>query len=214
MSGYRTAKPPLYDLYLDALERRVIRTPRGCGPDEGSSGVVSFGVRPTAGCGDRAHVDADRRREPRVTQIRWRVLAKGLATYVPGLYRPERGRTGGTSDARYCYSIWLRHLVMLRDQGLETNPSVVAELGPGDSLGIGLAALLSGASSYVALDVVRYAQNVRNLQVLEELVHLFERREPIPGPDELPEVKPFLEQYAFPHEVLDDTCLQRSLAPD
>ena len=83
----------------------------------------------------------------------FRATLAGLATYVPGYEYLEP--TGGTSSARYCYSVWLRHLVMAYDSGLlQRPPATVAELGPGDSIGIGLAALLSGARKYHALDVV------------------------------------------------------------
>ena len=54
------------------------------------------------------------------------------------------------------------HLVMAHRSGLSTQPEVVAELGPGDSLGIGMAALLTGAEVYYAFDVVEYASNQRN----------------------------------------------------
>ncbi len=145
--------------------------------------------------------------------MRWTALAKGLATYVPGLYRPERGATGGTNDARYCYSVWLRHLTMLRAGDLPTDPEVVAELGPGDSLGLGLAALLSGASQYYALDVVRYAASRRNVEMLDELVTLFAARASIPGPDEFPEAKPYLDRYEFPHDILTEERLEHALAP-
>src|SRR5689334_3926898 len=73
---------------------------------------------------------------------------------VPGMQRlqeirsPLRKRhlgTGGSSSARYCYSVWLRHLSMAARLGLNTDPKDVAELGPGHSIGVGLAALLSGA---------------------------------------------------------------------
>ena len=142
---------------------------------------------------------------------------KGIATYVPGLYphlvgliRP--GRTRGTDSARYCYSVWLRHLVMAARQGLPTNPKTVAELGPGDSLGTGIAALLCGVDTYYAFDLVQYATNDRNLKVLDELLNLFHRRAPIPADSEFPEVLPRLVSYEFPAHILSDEQLSRSLA--
>ena len=73
-------------------------------------------------------------------------LVVGMATYIPGLRILTGRRTGGTVSARYCYSVWLRHLSMLYQSALPTTFKTTAELGPGDSLGIGLAALLSGKS--------------------------------------------------------------------
>ena len=81
----------------------------------------------------------------------------GLLTYIPPIDKRLTNTTGGTSSARYCYSVWLRHLIRAGETGLSTQPKVVAELGPGDSLGIGLAALVSGSSLYYALDIVPYA---------------------------------------------------------
>jgi hypothetical protein len=63
-----------------------------------------------------------------------RRLLMGLATYLPGGPRLAVKSTGGTVSARYCYLVWLRHLVLAERSGLSTNPTVVAELGPGDSL--------------------------------------------------------------------------------
>jgi len=141
----------------------------------------------------------------------FRATLAGLATYVPGYEYLEP--TGGTSSARYCYSVWLRHLVMAYDSGLlQGPPATVAELGPGDSIGIGLAALLSGARKYHALDVVSYASSQRNLAILNELISLFECREPIPDQHEFPEVKPYLASYAFPHHILTEPVLARGLA--
>src|SRR5437016_7019160 len=116
--------------------------------------------------------------------VQLRPILRGLRTYVSR--HPDRKGTGGTGSARYCYSIWLRHLVQARLAGVEALPHTVAELGPGDSLGTGLTALLTGADSYQALDVVEHAQAATNLQVFEELIPLLARREPIPGPDEFP----------------------------
>jgi SAM-dependent methyltransferase len=139
-------------------------------------------------------------------------LIKGIATYVPGLRRFSLRRTGGTDSARYCYSVWLRHLVKAAAAGLPTDPETVAELGPGDSLGTGIAALLSGATTYHALDVVSYAARDSNMRIMRELVDLFTRRESIPDEEELPRVRPLLDSYDFPGDVLTDERLGRALA--
>jgi hypothetical protein len=89
----------------------------------------------------------------------------------------------------------------------------VAELGPGDSLGVGLAALLSGARRYVALDAIRYAENARNLQILEELIALFQNRSLIPDQAEFPRVQPPLSSYAFPADFLTSERLETALNP-
>ncbi len=141
-------------------------------------------------------------------------VLKGIATYIPGLYHPGRGATGGTVCARYCYSVWMRHLCMAHRNGMSTDFQAVAELGPGDSLGLGLAALLSGARAYYALDIVPYTCNERNLKVLRELVALFRSREPIPSEKEFPGVRPALDSYSFPHDILTDERLERALDPE
>ena len=145
-----------------------------------------------------------------------------LATFVPGVTAipavqrkllARRTGTGGTDSARYSYSVWLRHLVLAHANGLPTTLDAIAELGPGDSLGMGLAALLSGASRYFAFDVVAHANAERNLAVFDELVSLFRNRTPIPANDEFPRVSPRLDQYAFPTHCLTDARLDAALAP-
>ncbi len=139
-------------------------------------------------------------------------VLKGLSTYIPGLYPLlSRKWTGGTCSARYCYSVWLRHLVLAGENQLPTDPTVVAELGPGDSIGIGLAALLAGVERYYAFDAVAYADSTHNLAVFEELVGLFQKHEPIPGPSEFPELNPILSSYEFPHSLLTPERLARCL---
>lgn len=140
-------------------------------------------------------------------------ILKGAATWVPGLYKAERGHTGGTIAARYCYAVWLRHLALLESCGLTTHYPCVAELGPGDSLGISIAALLTGSDRVAALDVVRYAKGPTNESVLTELCELIARREPVPDATEMPAVHPRLADYRFPR-FLDDSRLQSALAPE
>jgi len=140
-------------------------------------------------------------------------VLKGTATYIPGVYNltKQAKGTGGTDSARYCYSVWLRHLVMARKNGLTVLPETVAEIGPGDSLGTGLAALLSGVEKYYALDIIKYANNKKNVEILDELTRLFKKREKIPDDSEFPLIKPSLESYKFPSHILSDEHLEKAM---
>lgn len=149
-------------------------------------------------------------------------LLFNAATFVPGatmlppvkrvLARRELG-TGGTDQARYCYSVWLRHLIFAEANGLNCAPRAVAELGPGDSLGIGLASILSGVERYYAFDVVAHASAQRNLAVLDELISLFRARADVPDGSELPRVGPALDDYRFPGKLLTAERLEQALDP-
>lgn len=146
--------------------------------------------------------------------IKMRPLLVGMATFLPGIGKLTARHTGGTVSARYCYAVWLRHLTLLDAHGLSNTYETLAEFGPGDSLGIGLAALLSGTARYYALDVVRYANNLHNLQIFEELIDLFRDRAPIPDEEEFPLIRPLLKSYAFPDHILTDDRLRDALAPE
>ncbi len=100
---------------------------------------------------------------------------------------------------------------MARNNGLNPYPELVAELGPGDSLGIGLAALISGVAKYFAFDVVEHANAERNLKIFDTLVDLFRTRAAIPGHDEYPGVKPTLDAYDFPADILSENRLRDAL---
>ena len=64
-------------------------------------------------------------------EMRLGPTVKGLLTFVPGIseYLPAKS-PGHTDSATYCYSVWLKHLTLLRAHGLEQLPATVAELGP------------------------------------------------------------------------------------
>ena len=145
-------------------------------------------------------------------QIKPRALAAGAASFLPGLRRLTNRGSGGTGSARYCYSVWLRHLVWAGASGLSTDPACVAELGPGDSLGTGLVAVLCGAQRYLALDVKAHASVDTNLKILDELIVLFQTRAPIPDDNEFPLAHPKLRDYAFPHDILPTDRLSLALA--
>ena len=140
-------------------------------------------------------------------------LSKGIIKSIPGieyLYKFHKA-TGGTDKARYCYSVWLRHLVLAHEHGYTSIPKKIAELGPGDSLGIGLSALISGADHYWALDAVKFTNVERNLEIFDELVMLFKQKSAISTTNEFPNLKPELTSYNFPAHILTDEHLEKVL---
>ncbi len=140
---------------------------------------------------------------------RWKVphILKGMLTWLPVLnaWRQRHATTGGTNSPRYCYSVWLRHLVTLNDFGFRIKNARVGELGPGDSIGVGLAALLSGAKRYVGLDVVPFSAKADLKQIFEELAQMYFYKEEIPDHNEFPYVRPILDSYKFPNQIIDWT---------
>lgn len=146
--------------------------------------------------------------------MNFRQLAYGILSFVPGIPESLYKGTGGTGSADYCYCIWLRHLVLAHDAGMTQLPRTVAELGPGDSIGVGLAALLSGSSRYLALDAMAHADTPRNLRVFDALVELFHRQAPIPDRSQFPEIKLDLVDHAFPQAILNPSRMQVALASD
>lgn len=147
-------------------------------------------------------------------QIKPFILLKGLATYIPGAREYFCSSSGGTVSARYCYSVWMRHLIKAHESGLNTRLDRIAELGPGDSLGIGLCAVLCGTKEYYGLDTKSHANTERNIKILEELAIMFNRRETIPDEVEFPAISPVLQNHAFPHHILTDEILNNSLRPE
>lgn len=135
-------------------------------------------------------------------------VLKGLASYVPGLYawRSRRGHLR-TANAEYCYSVWLRHLKLLDESDGFTIPKTVAELGPGAALGVGLAALLSGADTYYALDIVEYSRIESNLELLDDMVAFFRRRTPVSTGYAGDSPEP-----TFPRHILTDELLAETLS--
>jgi len=142
-------------------------------------------------------------------QIKLLPLFKGIATNVfPRLAMAEFNRKDLAGDlSRYSYSVWLRHLVKLHESGLSTEPRIVAELGPGKSLGVGICALLSGATTYYALDLVRYCGSP-DVGMLWRISELFKEGKSIPDDREFPDLQPKLKSYEFPSQILSEARLK------
>lgn len=141
-------------------------------------------------------------------------VAKGILTIIPGgrMLIPKQV-TGGTNSAHYCYEVWMKHLTMLWANGMTTIPQTLAELGPGDSIGIGLAAMLSGIDNYYALDVVKYSNVESNLRIFDDLVDLFRQR--AAGPKNgWPDYKKYLDSNRFPSHILTEDILAKSLSDE
>lgn len=139
-------------------------------------------------------------------------VLRGLASYVlPGKLLKRPG-SGGSFSSEYCYSVWLRHLVQLVEHGLIKDLSQlkkIAEIGPGDSLGIGMAALLSGGREYYGFDVIEHANAVENIKVAEEVADFFKQRKPIPHKErQFRNTKPHLDSYDFPEKIFEGEILK------
>ena len=143
-------------------------------------------------------------------------LVKKIIFRIPGVQEAmqRKRKTMGTGSARYCYAVWLRYLVMIRKNGLPFPIESVVELGPGNSLGVGLAAMLSGVNKYFAFDIIKHANTDTNCKVFDELIELYKRRGNIPDAVEFPDVKPYLESYEFPAHILTNEHLGKTLKQD
>jgi Methyltransferase domain len=106
----------------------------------------------------------------------------------------------------------MKHMTLLFAHGMRRMPATMAELGPGDSLGVGLAAMLSGVDHYQALDVVPFASTEVNLQIFEELVGLFRSRAPRPSKG-WPDFDDLLDDRLFPSSILTEERLAEALRP-
>jgi SAM-dependent methyltransferase len=137
----------------------------------------------------------------------------GLSTYLPPVHRMlARLSRDAPKDAAYCYGVWLRHLTLLWQDGMREMPASLAELGPGDSLGVGIAALLSGVDHYAALDVVRHVDPERSLAMLDAIAALLARRAARPK-KAWPDCDPLYGPDGFPGHILTPQRLERALAP-
>ncbi len=141
-------------------------------------------------------------------------VVRGMLTYVPGSGLREDEHTGGHhADAEYFYEIWIKHLTIAVASGMPGVPRVVAELGPGDAIGCGLAALLSGAQTYYALDATPFTRVEDNLPLFDALVELFRRRAPRHSRG-WPDYDAQLDAGLFPSSILTRERMDWCLHPE
>jgi hypothetical protein len=149
-----------------------------------------------------------------MTEMRLAPIARGVLSYLPALNNALPAKSvGQTGSSRYCYSLWMRHLTLLHAHGLDYTPHTLAELGPGETLGVGLSALLSGSDRYIGLDVVPHSNATANQQVLRKLLPLFQDRASarLKG---WPDFSEHLDGRGFPSGILTQDVLDESLAAE
>ena len=142
------------------------------------------------------------------------MVAKGLCSWIPGVRRAfyDRAAARGTGSASYCYGVWIKHLTLRWASGMPSVRGTVLEFGPGESIGTGVAALLSGAERYVAVDSIAHMRPEGNLAIFHALVQLFRARAPRPKPG-FPPIDEHLDARLFPSGALDEATLGRALEP-
>ena len=157
---------------------------------------------------------------------RLKLLVKRCVERIPGgrlclafrravLRRPSAGGVPilRTSElAPYNFGVWLRHMIEAHAQGLPTCPRTVCEIGPGKTVGAGLAALISGADRYIAIDGKPTWDTEKNLAMVDGLVEMFRRRSARDATgDDLPEGA--MLSTEFPAHVLSDGRMEKCLEP-
>jgi hypothetical protein len=132
-------------------------------------------------------------------------VIRSIASYFLPKNIFKKPGSGGTFSSEYCYSVWLRHLNYLIDRKLIDNVDSikkVAEIGPGDSLGIGISALYTGASNYYGFDVIKHANLKGNITINKEILKYFQEKNEIPHGKKLINTAPVLMDYSFPIKIL------------
>lgn len=113
------------------------------------------------------------------------------------------------------YGIWLKHLTLLHAAGMTAMPKTVVEIGPGATIGVGIAALLCGAESYFGLDLISHVDLSSNLPLVDQIADMLARRAPVKNAvGGFPNYGGYLDDRGFPAAALTDEQLARTLAPE
>jgi SAM-dependent methyltransferase len=145
----------------------------------------------------------DLRKKPRINRY---PILRSIASYILPRMMFLKPGSGGTYSSMYCYSVWNRHLYYLLSNKFFNHPSEIrniAELGPGDSLGIGMAAMYTGADIYYALDVIEHANFTRNLIINNELCSYFKSQMEVPHGRGFERTSPKLNDYRYMDILLE-----------
>jgi SAM-dependent methyltransferase len=130
-------------------------------------------------------------------------LLRGLISYVPVLKEiiPKTG-TQGSNDPQHCLRTFEKHRDLLTDNGFGFPVACMGELGPGDSFGVGIAALLNGSEKYFGLDAIAHTNIEFNISIFEDLIKLYEAKNIIFSETQKHKIKLSIEQLNSPDSML------------
>jgi hypothetical protein len=140
-------------------------------------------------------------------------VIKGVGSFVLPSWRSSTPGDTGAIDANGSYAIFARYVWALAKVGLEFDGHSVMEFGPGASFGVGFCALLCGALRYHPIDLIDHTDPERNVLIFDQLAGMIKDRAPIPINDSCSRIFPFLDDTEFPHDLLPDDLLSRTLDP-
>lgn len=144
--------------------------------------------------------------------MRAKPILTGLVSCIPGAYlRFNQGPNPSTPAISY--GIGFKHLCLMQAKGAAF-PRNLAEVGPGNSIGAGVLALLLGSERYVGLDVVPFARLENTADAwIDGMVSLLRNRAALPNADGFPSLRPYLDGSGFPLMV-SESMLANALLPE
>jgi len=98
-------------------------------------------------------------------------ILRSIISYIPFLraFLKKNLKKKETSPtyAEYYFSIYKQHMDALKKFNI--SKGILVEIGPGDTLGVGMCAILDGFSKYIAIDIIEHFTIEKNLAVLNSL---------------------------------------------
>ena len=142
-------------------------------------------------------------------KIRLKPLLGGLATRImPSLAEAMGRRNQPRVTAEYYYTVWMRHVCTAAHFESWNAPQTVLEIGPGNALGTGMAALLSGVQKYMAYDAMPLLKQNFDEQLWQELIALFRQKKAFAETDRI------VPSTLFPSELFPDEQLAQALSDE
>lgn len=142
-----------------------------------------------------------------------KAILKGALTFVPGMVAliKKKKSNHSCSNALFCYNLWLRVLVHLKETGVNTSLERIGEIGNGGSFGVGICALLSGTKEYYALEIEDIYDVEQNLNLLNEILAFFKQNTEI---TENPKINIETICFKYPEDLIKPLYLDEKIVKE